>query len=167
MDYLYSSAGRPTFSCGTKDSANNDDVGSVSSCTSESLNIINNNELFLNTTLSFVGGGGCHSETVHYIKLLYQGYVWFYNFETSSSYQGINVSMIHSDHNETGHHSFNLNIGHVNVNSSGLYELRVRLNNAENDLIKTFNVTGKPIMRLSYKISDCSSSNPFSQRSMT
>ena len=141
MDCLYS-AGRPTFSCGTEDSANSD---SVESCTSESIQIFNNNQLFLNTTLSFVGGGECESESVHQIQLYYhEDVIWGYNFETLEIFER-NVSMIQSDNIETDHHSFNFNIGHVNVNSSGLYELRVQLNDSENELIKTFNVTGKPL----------------------
>ena len=148
IDCLYS-AGRPTFSCGTEHSANSD---SVESCTSESIQIFNNNQLFLNTTLSFVGGGECESESVHQIQLYYhEDVIWGYNFETLEIFER-NVSMIQSDNIETEHHSFNFNIGHVNVNNSGLYELRVQLNDSENELIKTFNVTGKSNDVL---ISDC------------
>lgn len=123
------SVGNATLSCGS---------GKV--CT-ETVHAPNNEEIILNTSVSFADGGEC--DAVRYLQLIYNSQVmWAINLTDLQTFGDSRIKLRQSFDSETNSYSFMLNTGNITVNNSGLYTVRVILRNSFNDLEKNFQING-------------------------
>ncbi len=120
--------GNPVLSCGD-------------TC-AETVSVLNDEEVVLNTSLSFADGGICN--VVQFLHLSYNSdLLWYFNFKNqeSDTIQSTSLNIELTTLNSgTAEYSFVLNVTNITVNNSGLYTVSLVSHNLRLD--KNFTVKG-------------------------